>query len=301
MFVSQRALTSVLCLALSARSLSAQHTTKHSAAAAPASSAATTPAGMTNDDVIALASAGMTDQIIVAKIKAAPSTSFDTSVAGLKALKAANVSSPVIAVMIDPKAPVAAPAAATPTATAAAAATTANPDDPAATHAPGIYMLAKGADGSAHMMLLERITPKEHKAGGFWASSATYGIVKAKGKAVLDGAKASVETADPKPVFYLYIPDGTAGQFGGSSYNPKDFAMVKLEVKGDTRQVTTGSYSMWGSSSGTDEKSRQGFASETVKAGVYKLTPVVDLTPGQYAFEQGWGMYFDFGVNGAGQ
>lgn len=254
---------------------------------------------MTNDDVIALASAGLSDQVIIAKIQSAPSTSFDTSVPGLKALKAANVSSPVIAVMIDPKAPVAQPAPVAPTVAAAPA--PANPDDPNAVHAPGIYMLAKGTDGQPHMMLLERITPKEHKAGGFWASSATYGIVKAHGKAVLDGAKASVETADTKPVFYLYIPSGSDAAFGGSTYNPKDFAMVKLEVKGDTRQITTGSYSMWGSSSGTDEKARQGFGSETLKPGVYKLTPVSDLAPGQYAFEQNWGTYFDFGVAGAGQ
>ena len=124
----------------------------------------------------------------------------------------------------------------------------------------------------------------------------TYGIVKGHSKAVLDGAKASVEVPDPKPVFYLYVPDGSAAGFGGSAYNPKDFAMVKFDVKGDTRAVNTASFSAWGSSAGTDEKARQGFSSESVKSGVYKLTPILDLPPGEYAFEQGVTFYYDFGV-----
>ena len=281
-----------LGLALLAPCLPAQHAVKKTAAASSAA-----PAGMTNDDVIALAGAGMSDQIIVAKIKAAPSTSFDTSVAGLKSLKAANVSSNVIAVMIDPTAAVAAAAAPTMTAAAAPNSTApANPDDPMAAHAPGIYILAKGTDGQEHMTLLERTSPKQQKSGGAWVSGMTYGLAKAHSKAVLDGAKASVETPDTKPVFYLYIPQGSDAGFGGSGYNPKEFAMIKFEVKSDTRLVTTGSYSIWGGSSGTDEKARQGFSSDTVKPGVYKLTPVEDLPPGEYAFQQGAAFYYDFGV-----
>jgi hypothetical protein len=72
--------------------------------------------GLTNDDIIGLASAGLSDDVIIAKIQKAPSTSFDTSVAGLKSLKAGGVSSAVIKVMLDPTAPVAPP----PTITAAA-------------------------------------------------------------------------------------------------------------------------------------------------------------------------------------
>ncbi len=289
MFALKYAVSAALGFAVTTTMLPAQHV-KRASAAAPVAA----PAGMTNDDVIALAGAGMTDQIIIAKVKAAPSTAFDTSVAGLKALKAANVSGNVIAVMINPSAPV---AAAAPMPVIAIAPS--NPDDPMTIHAPGIYILAKGNDGQLHMTLLERSTPKEHKSGGMWASSMTYGIAKGHSKAVLDGAKASVETPDSKPVFYIYVPEGSAAGFGGSIYNPKDFAMVKLDVSKDTRSVNTASYSMWGSSSGTDEKARQGFSSDTVKAGIYRLTPVIDLPPGEYAFQQGGATYYDFGIQPA--
>ena len=59
-----------------------------------ASTKATT--SMSNSDVIALSSAGLGDDVVIAKIHAAASTNFDTSVQGLSALKAAGVSSAVI-------------------------------------------------------------------------------------------------------------------------------------------------------------------------------------------------------------
>ena len=76
----------------------------------PAPSAATnasTSKAMGNADVIALATAGLPDDIVIAKIHAAPLTNFDTSLDGLKGLKAANVSDAVIRAMIDPHAAIA--------------------------------------------------------------------------------------------------------------------------------------------------------------------------------------------------
>ena len=73
----------------------------------PAPSAAANsakPKEMSNADVIALAAAGLPDDIVIAKIQAASLTNFDTSLDGLKSLKAANVSDAVIRVMIDPHA-----------------------------------------------------------------------------------------------------------------------------------------------------------------------------------------------------
>jgi hypothetical protein len=51
-----------------------------------------TQKAMGNADVIALAAAGLPDDIVIAKIHAASLTNFDTSLDGLKSLKAANVS-----------------------------------------------------------------------------------------------------------------------------------------------------------------------------------------------------------------
>lgn len=64
---------------------------------------------MTNADVIALAGLGLSDDIIISKIYTAKGTDFDTSLAGLTALKSAKVSDDVIRVMLNPQKPEAPP------------------------------------------------------------------------------------------------------------------------------------------------------------------------------------------------
>jgi hypothetical protein len=64
----------------------------------------------TNQDVIEMAKVGLSDDVIITKIRQAyeagtDAVSFDTSVDGLKALKVANVPDSVIKVMINPTPP----------------------------------------------------------------------------------------------------------------------------------------------------------------------------------------------------
>jgi hypothetical protein len=256
-------------------------------------------AAMTDDDVIALASAGMGDDIIIAKIHAAASTTFDTSVAALKALKAAGVSSTVIRVMIDPSA--------APAGTASSAAPAAqNVDDPLSPHSPGIWVMAKGGDGQNHLTKLAHVVPKQAKTSGVFGSAMTYGLLKAKVKVVIDGSKAGLELTDQNPAFYAYIPEDNS-TFGGSAISIQDFSLVRFDVSSSSRTVDTASFNAWGSSFGTDQKAKQGFSSEAVRPGVYKLTLLKSLPAGEYAFQQAGaagsaadqkntGSYFDFGV-----
>ncbi len=262
------------------------------------SSRAKTTTKMTNADVIALASAGLDDNVILAKIRSAPGTDFDTSVDGLKGLKAGGVSSPVIRYMIDPTSPAATPAAAVSAAASPAPATPAvsDPDNPESVHSPGIYMLAPMRDGHVHLTKLEHISPKQTKTSGTWLSGATYGIAKAHVKVAIDGARAGVETTDTNPVFYAYIPE-QADSFNGPAQNIRDFGLIRLDPKASTREVNTATISPWGASSGEDQKAKQGFTSETVKPGVYKMTLLQPLPAGQYAFQtNNYGAFFDFGV-----
>lgn len=60
---------------------------------------------LTNADVIELSGLGFSDDVIIDKIYAAKGTDFDTSIAGLKALKTAKISDAVIRVMINPSRP----------------------------------------------------------------------------------------------------------------------------------------------------------------------------------------------------
>jgi hypothetical protein len=57
---------------------------------------------MTNQDVIDMVSLGLPDDVIIEKIRAVGGTDFDTSVPGLRVLKAGGVSGSVILVMINP-------------------------------------------------------------------------------------------------------------------------------------------------------------------------------------------------------
>ncbi len=59
---------------------------------------------ITNKDVVDLVKAGITSEIVVAKIKASPCR-FDTSATQLKALKAAGVSDEVILAMVQARFP----------------------------------------------------------------------------------------------------------------------------------------------------------------------------------------------------
>ena len=61
---------------------------------------------LTNQDVVDMTAAGIADDIILETIRSAPAAEFDTSVAGLKALKAAKVSDELVRAMLNPHAPV---------------------------------------------------------------------------------------------------------------------------------------------------------------------------------------------------
>ena len=255
-----------------------------------ASAAAGNPA-MTNADVMALVRAGLANDIVIAKIQAAPSTAFDTGVSALTALKSANVPSEVIRVMINPHQPIATAAPYPGTSTVV----NGDPDDPNAQHSPGIYTLSQGADGERHMVKLESARPRGVKNSGMFAHAITQGIMTSKSQQVIEGAQSSIELTQTKPVFYVYIPDYGGSFTGGMSV--KDLVLTKFEVKGDTRLWTYAARGLFGGSSevGSDEKDRQGFTSEQVKPGAYKLIPAADLAAGQYAFKYSMS-YFDFGI-----
>lgn len=238
---------------------------------------------MTNADIISLVNAGIGDDIIIAKIQGAPATDFDTGVEGLKALQAAHVSTSIIRAMV----------ASHPASPAAEAASNAS-GNPSDVHSPGIYLYAVSSAGHT-LTELQRVSPKQTKGSGALLSGITYGIKKFKVRGVLDGAHAPVRTADPNPVFYLYSP-AYPGTFGGSYIKPNDFTLIKLTEKDNTREILEGSGSIWGTTMGTDDRAKRGFGVDEIKPGIYKLTLVHALAPGEYAFQQNAGMLFDFRI-----
>src|SRR5215469_4837100 len=60
------------------------------------------PKPLSSDDVIQMVSLGLSDDVIIEKVRSAAATNFDTSIEGLKLLKQAKVSDSVIKAMINP-------------------------------------------------------------------------------------------------------------------------------------------------------------------------------------------------------
>jgi len=228
---------------------------------------------LTNQDVIGMVQLGLSEDVIIAKIRAASAAgadavSFDTSVDGLRALKAANVSDAIIKVMINP-----APAAPAVAATGAAPAA-GNPNLPP--QEVGVYW----KDGSS-FVLIPGQAMSQAKVGGRAGSFLTDGIRNQHWDAVLDGATSSNRVRDRRPVFYLYVPDGSSAS---------DYALIKLNKKGSRREFQVGSFGgVTGGKSGVKRDKEIPFGAEHVGLRTYKLTLEEDLKPGEYGFFMGTG------------
>jgi hypothetical protein len=235
---------------------------------------------MTNADVIELASMGLSDDVILDKISSSEATSFDTSITGLRALKAAKVSDTVIRAMINPRSGAnGGSLPGTPNEVQSS-----DPNDPSSPHDPGIYMYST-ANLNAQLVLLEPTIYSQGKTGGIFASAMTYGIAKVKVKAVVQGAHASVRTRDSAVTFYFYFAESenSATRFGGST-TPGEYTLLKFEEKKNSRETVTMQMNAFGASTGTDDKANTGFTSTKVRPGVYKVTPNAPLGPGEYCF-----------------
>jgi len=265
------------------------------------------PNKLTNQDIIAMVSFGLSDNVIIDKIHSASATDFDTSLPGLQALKAAKVSDNVIRAIINPH-----PAGATNSESSGVQSPPANadPNDPNSAHDPGIYIYDKTSLGM-RLVMLEPTVYTQGKSGGTFASAMTYGIAKVKWKAVVRGAHANTRSSDPGLVFYFYTeeanPNSGHSTFGGG-LSPNEFTLLKFDVKNDTRETLVMQANAFGSSTGTDNKSTIQFAITKLRQGVYKLTTSAPLAPGEYCFlspspagangpgAAGSNRLFDFGV-----
>lgn len=264
---------------------------------------------LTNDDVIKMAQAKLPDGVIVAKIKASP-CKFDTSPDTLIKLKQAGISDTVMQAMAEAGAP-AASAEPSPDTKALPP----DPNDPLAEHDPGIYYVRQNP-GGRQMTQLDPTAYSGGKSGGVFTSVMTYGIHKAKWKAVVRGARANVRITEESPTFYFYFEQkhgtlsyagGAGGWFGGLS-SPSQFSLARLESKKDSRELVIGEFGVTGASTGTPGKDVTDFDFEKVAPGIFKVVPRANLKPGEYCFfytgqntamGAGGGDLFDFGINPA--
>src|SRR5215470_6136515 len=232
---------------------------------------------LTNQSLISMKKAGLSDSIIISKIKSSQ-TKFDASTQGLIGLKNAGLSDQVIEAVVNAGAAPApaAPAAAAPAAPAAAAA-------PAASRESIVHLVAGKA-----VELVPANASMEFSTGFF----------DSKSELVLQGRKATYRIADKKPVFY-------------STWSANDAPLVRLKPGSDhddrNLKISSGSFAPFGGSVKYGVRSEDKVdmeASERDARGLYKLTPKEPLKPGEYGFVLTYGMaagasgrVYDFGVD----
>lgn len=143
-----------------------------------AQSAAPASAAMTNDDVVKMVAAGLSDQIVVGAIQQTKARNFDLSPAALIDLKAKKVSDSVVAAMLNPSGPTAPPAV--PPFTGAPfspAPVLPNSDNPLEPHTTGIY-LDTGEGTSPRLIQLTEATMTGSSVSGGWTNALTGGLAR---------------------------------------------------------------------------------------------------------------------------
>jgi len=226
----------------------------------------------TNQDIIDMAKLGLSDDVIIAKIRAATaanpdSVRLDTSIEALGSLKAANVPDSVIKVMINPTpAPAAVVAGASPM--------TMDPNLPPPEV--GVYW----KDGGK-FVLVEGRAVTNTKTGGKAGSFFTNGLRNQHWDATIEGPTSRNLVRDHHPTFYLYVNEGA---------DSSDYTLIRLNKKSDHREFQIGSFGgITGGKSGVKQDKEVGVSSEHVGIRMYKLTVDGDLKAGEYAFFMGTG------------
>jgi hypothetical protein len=228
----------------------------------------------TNQDVIEMAKLGLSDDVIITKIRQAyeagtDAVSFDTSVDGLKALKAANVPDSVIKVMINP---------APPPATVVAGTSPFSVDPNLPPPEVGVYW----RDGGK-FVLVQGQAVTNTKTGGKAGSFFSNGLRNQHWDATIEGHTSKNVVRDRRPIFYLYVPDGD---------DSSDYVLIKLNKKSDHREFQIGSFGgITGGKSGVQKDKEVPFRAEHIGIRIYKITLLDEaLKPGDYAFFMGTGL-----------
>lgn len=236
---------------------------------------------LTNDSVLALLSAGLPSEAVVAKIKASKGR-YDTSTESLISLKNRGVPGPVLAAMLE-------------SGTTAVNELSNDSPDPLVPHFPGVYMVDSAG---APMIRLNATASNQAKTGGILGYAFSGGIASISLKASIPGAGSTIRTSNPQPVFYLFFDESVPRNLavgsvsvwstgaGSITSSPAELSLVRFMEKKAAREARVGSINIAGSKAGVMDKDRIAFTVENVRPGVFKATPSVPLAPGEYGFIQ---------------
>lgn len=213
-----------------------------------------------NDDIVAMARAGVGDEAIIAQV-AASSCTYKVETVDLVQLRKAGVSSRVTAAMIRACARKEVPAV--------------DPSDPARDLGlrPGLYAVESGIGGTRYSLIVPAIVAAG-QAGGNGSL-----LMPSKSRITLPGPNGLALAVNGRISFWIVSPGSTAT----NSPMSQELQLVRLDQKSDRRQLQTGAtangFAVGGVSSKHVIELRVAAKSETVVV----VTPTQDLPTGEYA------------------
>jgi hypothetical protein len=232
---------------------------------------------LTNDGVIAMKKAGLSEGVILAKIRSSQAK-FDTSTQALVGLKQAGLSDAVIEAMVSHAGPGGSPGA---------PATAAVPGGAAPAATPQARDTIFHFRGAQYVEMVPAVASIE----------TNFEFFTSKSELVLKGRKATYRVDDRQPVFY-------------SVWSPNEVPLVKLKPgdKKDDRNLkfSSGSFMPYGGTQKTGVRTDDIIEVEAEKdsRGLYRLKPKQPLKSGEYGFvlthgsaAGAIGKIFDFGVD----
>ena len=216
------------------------------------------PAGqqLSVDDVIKLSQAGLSEDVIITKIKK-NGHAFDLSPDQMLQLKTAKVSDRVIQYMLDPTK--------TEAGTAATGGATGGPSWP---DEAGVYW-RKSGETTWNELLPEMVN---WKTGGVMKGIASYGIVKKDMNGHLEGKSAKTQTTTSAE-FLIVAPEGVA---------ITEYQLLHLRQNGNNREFRSMTGGVFHSSGGATRDMVE-FENTKVAARRY-LVPASKLQKGEYGF-----------------
>jgi hypothetical protein len=191
------------------------------------------PVALTLDDVLKLVHAGVSEDIIVARIKRF-NKPFDLNSDEILELKKSGVSDTIVKFLLDPTPPYIPPPPPPPPAEVKPVIVAPPPKDPLTLKVPpepGIYWLAKAAPGNEVFQPLEMKPVVPLKRGGKMGSVLTGGLMKEHTVGLLAGQKAKVRLPAGVSVFYARF---------GAKGSADDLVLVRLAHGSGHRELDFG-------------------------------------------------------------
>jgi hypothetical protein len=236
---------------------------------------------LTNQSIVEMVKAGLSERVIVAKIRTSP-TNFDVRTDALIALKKNGVPEKVIEAVLSPSAPAASAESSPPSSAPPAGSVAAVPPAMSPARArPTVFQVVAGKE----VELMAAGTELQNNRAPYSRSN----------ELVLPGNKARYRTPDRQPMFVI-------------TSEPNEMPLVRLEPGKNDRNLKIGSGSRVPYSGGSSRRGIRGEDMVDVDAerdsrGFYRIRPRAPLAPGEYGFVSTrgggsvGGSVYDFGVD----